>query len=149
MPEVDGNEPKPDHGLVIHRLVFTDEETGRELCTIDWSGEDAFSEEKQQTLSSEMLQCEAVCRTMTFSSAKELRDTSILQRVLFNGEQIETWSFKFGYVIPNSTNTWASITRAAEQMIPPQILSGKMVIETTFYDAQEILAVQRTRCFFK
>ena len=149
-------EPKDDreltfenHGLAIHLLVFSDEESGRELCKIDWTDSDAFNGEKQEFLSREMLQCSAVCRTMRFSSTKERFKAVIVQKVLFNGEQIETWSFDFGYVIPNSTNTWASVTKAADQMIPPEILSGKMVIESTFYDGSEVLAVQRTRCFFK
>jgi retinal rod rhodopsin-sensitive cGMP 3',5'-cyclic phosphodiesterase subunit delta len=40
------------------------------------------------------------------------------------GRVLEEWSFDFGFVIPNSTNTWQSIIEAApeSQMMPAQIL---------------------------
>jgi retinal rod rhodopsin-sensitive cGMP 3',5'-cyclic phosphodiesterase subunit delta len=46
------------------------------------------------------------------------------------------WVFEFGFVIPGSTNTWQSLIEAApeSQMIPASLLSGNVVIETTFYD---------------
>lgn len=44
--------------------------------------------------------------------------------VELQGRALEEWTFDFGFVIPNSTNTWQSIIEAApeSQMMPAQIL---------------------------
>ena len=46
------------------------------------------------------------------------------------------WKFDFGFVIPGSTNTWQSTIEAAGdgKMIPADILTGNVTIETSFYD---------------
>lgn len=46
------------------------------------------------------------------------------QKVLFKGRCLEEWFFEFGYVIPNSTNTWQSIIESApeSQMMPANVL---------------------------
>lgn len=47
-----------------------------------------------------------------------------MNSLLLQGRVLEEWSFDFGFVIPNSTNTWQSIIEAApeSQMMPAQIL---------------------------
>lgn len=44
--------------------------------------------------------------------------------VFFNGGCMEEWNFNFGFVIPNSTNTWQQTIEAAEesQMMPAALL---------------------------
>lgn len=46
------------------------------------------------------------------------------QKVLFKGRCLEEWFFEFGYVIPNSTNTWQSVIESApeSQMMPANVL---------------------------
>ena len=47
---------------------------------------------------------------------------------------IEEWLFDFGFVIPNSTNTWQQVIEADEgNMIPAEVLSGNVTIETSFF----------------
>ena len=43
---------------------------------------------------------------------------------VFQGQYLEEWSFEFGFVIPNSTNTWQSIIEAApeSQMMRSDVL---------------------------
>ena len=57
------------------------------------------------------------------------------------GNVVEEWDFKFGFVMPNSTNTWENIIDAAEKedMIPAEILSGNMVIETLFFSGDNVV----------
>ncbi|KAK0179274.1 hypothetical protein PV327_005039 [Microctonus hyperodae] len=64
-------------------------------------------------------------------SLEELRVSTLLQGVC-----LKKWSFEFGLVIPNSTNTWQSFIKAApeSQIIPVDILNRNVVIETKFFD---------------
>jgi retinal rod rhodopsin-sensitive cGMP 3',5'-cyclic phosphodiesterase subunit delta len=43
---------------------------------------------------------------------------------LLQGRCLEEWFFEFGFVIPNSTNTWQSLIEAApeSQMMPANVL---------------------------
>ena len=45
------------------------------------------------------------------------------QRIFLHGQCIEEWLFDFGFVIPNSTNTWQQVIEADEgNMIPAEVL---------------------------
>jgi retinal rod rhodopsin-sensitive cGMP 3',5'-cyclic phosphodiesterase subunit delta len=99
----------------------------------------------------QILNCRAVSREINFSSIEPLENFRLEQKVLFKvsvyinlivlfleaeldigifvinflqGRALEEWTFDFGFVIPNSTNTWQSIIEAApeSQMMPAQIL---------------------------
>ena len=49
------------------------------------------------------------------------------------GELYESSKFKFGFVIPNSTNDWEQIIMAKEDgVLPAEVLSGKLRVETKF-----------------
>ena len=49
------------------------------------------------------------------------------------GELFETSKFKFGFVIPGSTNDWEQIIMAKEDgVLPAEVLSGKLQVETYF-----------------
>ena len=57
------------------------------------------------------------------------------------GNVIEEWDFKFGFVMPGSTNNWEQIIDAAdkEEMIPADVLSGNMIIQTYFYSGDNLI----------
>ena len=57
------------------------------------------------------------------------------------GSVIEEWDFKFGFVMPGSTNNWENIIDAAEKedMLPADVLSGNMVVETLFFSKDDII----------
>ena len=52
------------------------------------------------------------------------------------GEQIEKHSFKFGFVIPNTENSWEStlVAKDKEDMISAEILSGNLIVESEFFN---------------
>ncbi|KAJ8981951.1 hypothetical protein NQ317_002123 [Molorchus minor] len=72
------------------------------------------------------------------------------QKVLFKGRCLEEWYFEFGYVMPDSTNTWQSIMEAApeSQMMPASVLNGNVVIETKFYDDDVLISTSKVRLFY-
>ncbi|CCI47388.1 unnamed protein product [Albugo candida] len=54
------------------------------------------------------------------------------------------WRFTFGFVIPGSTNTWQQSIESAGRgnMLDPSTISGKLMIETAFYNGE--LPIART-----
>jgi len=91
-----------------------------------------------------------VSREMNFSSAESLSDFHLIQNVYFQGNLLEEWRFRFGFVIPQSTNTWQCVIEAApqQQMIPAQVLNGNVVIETQFLDGELLVCKSRLRVFY-
>ena len=74
----------------------------------------------------------------------------IEQRVLYRGRCLEEWNFEFGFVIPNSTNTWQSLIEAApeSQMMPAKVLNGNVVIETRFFDDELEVSLSKVRLYY-
>ena len=72
------------------------------------------------------------------------------QKVLYRGRCLEEWCFEFGFVIPNSTNTWQSLIEAApeSQMMPARVLNGNVVIETKFYDDNVEVSTSKVRLYY-
>lgn len=71
-----------------------------------------------------ILQCRAVSREFNFTSKEQMEKFRLEQKVLFKGRCLEEWNFEFGFVMPESTNTWQSIMEAApeSQMMPASVL---------------------------
>lgn len=70
-----------------------------------------------------------------FESVEGIQNLCVVHRFLLNGRCVETWNFSFGYVIPGSSNTWTSVINMSPAgPIPPHEVSGKLTVETTFYD---------------
>eukprot|EP01063_Lacrimia_lanifica_P041459 TRINITY_DN9684_c0_g2_i1.p1 TRINITY_DN9684_c0_g2~~TRINITY_DN9684_c0_g2_i1.p1 ORF type:complete len:153 (+),score=49.80 TRINITY_DN9684_c0_g2_i1:114-572(+) len=135
-------------GLTLNWMSYSDEETGQELWRENWKGTDPFAQETTSVIPVDVVERAVLTRTLSFSSEFELRDLRIEQTVLVHGQQVEQWDFTFGFVIPQSTNSWTSTIKAATDMIPPEDLSGHMVIQSVFCDAAVPLATQRTRVVF-
>ena len=70
--------------------------------------------------------------------------------MLFKGRCLEEWNFDFGFVIPNSTNTWQSLIEAApeSQMMPAKVLNGNVVIETMFFDGDLLVSTSKVRLYY-
>ena len=79
-----------------------------------------------------------------------LLNINIPYQVIFHGQCIESWKFHFGFVIPDSTNSWQQIIEAAakDKMLPAEQLSGNVVFETAFYDGQDLLCTNSVRMFY-
>ena len=50
------------------------------------------------------------------------------------GQVIEEFGFDFGFVMPNTTNSWEQVIDAdVGQVMPAEVLSGNLVVDTYFY----------------
>ena len=120
-----------------------------------WESEDKefdnmFSREQVAHVPASILDCKAVTREIVFYSSEEMRDFMVEQRVFYMETCIETWEFKFGFVIPGSTNSWEQTIVAAkkEDMIPHYMLNGNVKIETRFYDGPLFVSASVVRIFY-
>uniref|UniRef100_A0A8C5F9Y4 Retinal rod rhodopsin-sensitive cGMP 3',5'-cyclic phosphodiesterase subunit delta n=1 Tax=Gadus morhua TaxID=8049 RepID=A0A8C5F9Y4_GADMO len=136
------------HGL-RNWMNLRDAETGKVL----WQGTDDLSlpgVEHEARVPKKILKCKAVSRELNFSSSEKLEKFRLEQKVFFKGQCLEEWFFEFGFVIPNSTNTWQSLIEAApeSQMMPAHVLTGNVIIETKFYDDDLHVSTSRVRLFY-
>uniref|UniRef100_T1L6C5 GMP phosphodiesterase delta subunit domain-containing protein n=1 Tax=Tetranychus urticae TaxID=32264 RepID=T1L6C5_TETUR len=118
-----------------------------------WESKEDLSKpnrEHEAKVPRDILKCRAVSREINFSSVQPMEKLRLEQKVLFQGKCLEEWYFVFGYVIPNSTNTWQSLIEAApeSQMMPADVLNGNLLIETKFYDDDLLLSTSRVRLFY-
>lgn len=53
-------------------------------------------------------------------------------------------------MIPGSTNSWQSVIEAAPeaQMMPASVLTGNIVIETSFFDGDFLVSTSRVRIYY-
>ena len=58
-----------------------------------------------------------------------------------NGQIVEQLDFNFGFVIPNSTNSWDQTIEAdIGNVMSAEVLSGNLVVDTFFMSEEQILA---------
>eukprot|EP00929_Paragymnodinium_shiwhaense_P108605 TRINITY_DN74919_c0_g1_i1.p1 TRINITY_DN74919_c0_g1~~TRINITY_DN74919_c0_g1_i1.p1 ORF type:complete len:170 (-),score=48.90 TRINITY_DN74919_c0_g1_i1:134-643(-) len=135
-------------GFRINWMNMRDASTGQILWEQgDW---DIDSAEIEARVPRAILKCKQVSREINFSSVESMHSLRLVQTVYFNENILEEWSFPFGFVIPNSTNTWQQTIEAAEdeEMIPAELLSGNVVFETTFFDGDLPLMTQKIRIYY-
>lgn len=99
-------------------------------------------------LPKQVLKCKAVSRTMTFSSVHSMQNFHIEQQILLHDQLIEQWQFTFGFVIPNSTNSWENVIEAADSVATAEQLSGNLIIDTYFYDGAQLVSNFKIRVFY-
>ncbi|XP_017802562.1 retinal rod rhodopsin-sensitive cGMP 3',5'-cyclic phosphodiesterase subunit delta isoform X1 [Papio anubis] len=117
-------------GFKLNWMNLRDAETGKIL----WQGTEDLSVpgvEHEARVPKKILKCKAVSRELNFSSTEQMEKFRLEQKVYFKGQCLEEWFFEFGFVIPNSTNTWQSLIEAApeSQMMPASVLTGVMKIK--------------------
>ena len=98
----------------------------------------------------QILDCDIVSREINFSSTTEISNLSLLQRITYNGECLEEWTFDFGFVMPGSTNTWQQTIQSAgrDLMIDPSILSGNLLIHTHFFNGDILMNTNEFRIVY-
>ncbi|KAJ8874751.1 hypothetical protein PR048_025617 [Dryococelus australis] len=136
-------------GFQVNWMNLRDADSGKIL----WQG---YSDVSLPTIEHEarvpktILQCRAVSREINFSSVEPMEKFRLEQKVLFKGRCLEEWFFEFGFVIPNSTNTWQSLIEAApeSQMMPAHVLNGNVVIETKFFDDDLLISTSNVRLYY-
>ena len=103
-------------------MNMSDAATGEVLWQDNDWGE--LLQERDIHIPKSILQCRAVSREFQFSSVEMLQGLRLEQRIFFRGGLMEEWHFQFGFVIPNSTNTWQQTIEAAEEskMLPAAAL---------------------------
>lgn len=136
-------------GFRVNWMNLRDADSGKIL----WQGNEDVSlpeDEHQARVPKKILQCRAVSREINFSSVEPMEKFRLEQKVLYRNRCLEEWSFDFGFVIPNSTNTWQSLIEAApeSQMMPARVLNGNVVIETSFFDDDLLVSTSKVRLYY-
>ncbi|CAM9599091.1 unnamed protein product [Chrysoparadoxa australica] len=137
-------------GFVINWMNMRDADNGEELWTSGTWGAEMFKKEMEARIPKRLLKCEAVSREINFTSRGAIEHFRLEQRIFLNGACLEEWFFDFGYVIPGSTNSWQQTIEAADvaDMRSHSELSGKMTIETGFFDGDDLLSKARLRVYY-
>ena len=65
------------------------------------------------------------------------------------GQVIEVFGFDFGFVMPNTTNSWEQIIDAeVGQVMPAEVLSGSLIVDTYFCVKGISFAHKRYRIYY-
>lgn len=136
-------------GFKLNWMNLRDAESGKVL----WQSTEDLAEpnkEHQARVPKNILKCRTISREINFTSNEKIDKFRLEQRVYLKDNVIEEWFFDFGFVIPQSTNTWQNLIEAApeSQMLPASLLSGNVVIETSFYDDELLVSTSRVRIFY-
>jgi retinal rod rhodopsin-sensitive cGMP 3',5'-cyclic phosphodiesterase subunit delta len=135
-------------GFQINWISLRDFGSGRVL----WRSQDTWNLNAVMTaeVPAEILSCSTVAREINFTSMAAIQNFSVQQKVKLHGEILEEWDFYFGFVIPGSTNTWEQMIDAAppDQMLPAEILSGNVFIDTYFYDGETLVNKSTVNIFY-
>ena len=91
------------------------------------------SEEVKVEFPAQMLSCRAIGREIVFYSKKIMHEFSIRQVMTLHGQVVEEYGFNFGFVMPNTTNSWEQVIDAeVGQVMPAEVLSGNLIVDTYF-----------------
>eukprot|EP01135_Chromosphaera_perkinsii_P001503 Nk52_evm2s190 gene=Nk52_evmTU2s190 len=136
-------------GFKLNWMNLRDADTG----TLLWQSTEDLADpnvDHEARVPKKVLKCKAVSRELNFSSKELMEKFALKQVVYFDGNPLEEWNFEFGFVIPNSTNTWQSVIEAAPEssMLPANLLSGNVVIETIFLNDGKLCSSSRVRVFY-
>jgi retinal rod rhodopsin-sensitive cGMP 3',5'-cyclic phosphodiesterase subunit delta len=86
-------------------MNMRDAATGRLMWrSSDWDINEMFTKEIFEEIPKEILNCRVVSREIVFTSAEEMNNFRLEQRVYFKGICIEQWFFSFGYVMSGNNN---------------------------------------------
>ena len=148
-PEISEDESfeKIKSGFKINLIQMKDGDSGKMMWDCkDW---DLSSPNQTVKISKELLKCKIIKRNVNFSSVEKIEDLELIQNFYLMGELFESSRFKFGFVIPNSTNDWEQIIEAKEDgVLPAEILSGKLQVETMFMVQGQILFKNRILIYY-
>lgn len=138
-------------GFHLISLTLKNTENGEHVWTSDGWGDDVFTQVKEAHLPKRMLSFPGVGREIRFSTEQPLKDFRIEQSIMVHGTQLEQWNYEFGFVIPQSDNTWETIVEAAGQgrMLPAEYLSGNMYILTSFFCGDLFISRSVVKVFYE
>ena len=138
---------KLKRGFRVNHMQMKNGENGEVMWEVkSW---DLTKENHTENITKELLKCKRIIRNVNFSSDEKIDDLELVQNFYLMGELFETSRFKFGFVIPGSTNDWEQIMIAKEDgVLPAEVLSGKLQVETLFLIQGKILYKNRILIYY-
>ena len=135
-------------GFRIISMTMRDADSGDKIWeTKDW-GEERYAEETRADVPKNILDLKAVTREIKFSSLEKIDKFRIEQKLFLFAQCIEEWKFEFGFVMPGSTNSWQQTIHAADETLSPDVLSGNLVLESSFYDDDNLISRSVLRLYY-
>ena len=125
-------------GFRLNHMQMKNGENGEVMWEVkSW---DLTKENHTENITKELLKCKRIIRNVNFSSDEKIDELELVQNFYLMGELFESSKFKFGFVIPGSTNDWEQIIMAKEDgVLPAEVLSGKLRVETYFLVKGKVL----------
>ena len=129
---------KIKEGFKVNHMQMKDGNNGKVMWEVNsW---DLKKPNHKENITKELLKCKIIRRNINFSSVEAIENLELVQNFYLMGELFESSKFKFGFVIPGSTNDWEQIILAKEDgVLPPEVLSGKLRVETFFLIKVKVL----------
>eukprot|EP00828_Plagiopyla_frontata_P041120 TRINITY_DN5771_c0_g1_i1.p3 TRINITY_DN5771_c0_g1~~TRINITY_DN5771_c0_g1_i1.p3 ORF type:complete len:139 (-),score=25.65 TRINITY_DN5771_c0_g1_i1:138-554(-) len=131
----------------INKIVLSNPEE-REILwdskQLDWN----VDGELEASIPAKILQQKCFAIELNFSSVNAIKQLRLEKHVYVNDQLAEFFEFKFGFVIPGSTNSWQQIIFSAENMIPKEVLSGNLVVDAKFFDDEQFLCEKKVRIYY-
>ena len=91
-------------GFKINQMQMKDGDNGKVMWeSKNW---DLNILTRTEKITKDLLKCKTIIRNVNFSSVEPIQDLELVQNFYLMGELLESCRFKFGFVIPNSTNDW-------------------------------------------
>ena len=145
--EEDETFEKIKRGFRVNHMQMKNGENGEVMWEVkSW---DLTKESHTENITKELLKCKRIIRNVNFSSDEKIDELELVQNFYLMGELFESSRFKFGFVIPGSTNDWEQIMIAKEDgVLPAEILSGKLQVETLFLIQGRILYKNRILIYY-
>ena len=134
-------------GFRVNHMQMKNGENGEVMWEVkSW---DLTKENHTENITKELLKCKRIIRNVNFSSDEKIDDLELVQNFYLMGELFESSRFRFGFVIPGSTNDWEQIMIAKEDgVLPAEVLSGKLQVETLFLIQGKILYKNRILIYY-
>lgn len=138
-------------GFALLQLTMRDAATGALLWeSVDWPDAPPPDTVIDCHLPAAILAHPIIARELTFASRSALSNLSLTQEIYYHRQLIEKWNFEFGFVIPESTNSWqCTIVKGTSDDIDngpsltAAMLNGNVVIHTRFLnDGAVVYAIQ-------
>ena len=134
-------------GFRVNHMQMKNGENGEVMWEVkSW---DLTKEQHTENITKELLKCKRIIRNVNFSSDEKIDELELVQNFYLMGELFESSRFKFGFVIPGSTNDWEQIMIAKEDgVLPAEVLSGKLQVETLFLIQGKVLYKNRILIYY-
>ena len=138
---------KIKRGFRVNHMQMKNGENGEVMWEVNsW---DLTKKSHKEKMPKELLKCKKIIRNVNFSSDEKIDELELVQNFYLMGELFETSRFKFGFVIPGSTNDWEQIIVAKEDgVLPAEVLSGKLQVETLFLIQGRVLYKNRILIYY-